>query len=109
MAVLILMLVFIFIFGTIIGSFLNVCILRIPKGETIVTVPSHCMSCGYHLKWYDNIPLFSYIFLRGRCRKCGEHISIQYPVIEAINGIAYVLIFLWFGDFEYFNYCSIVA
>lgn len=108
MAVLILMLVFIFIFGTIIGSFLNVCILRIPKGETIVTVPSHCMSCGYHLKWYDNIPLFSYIFLRGRCRKCGEHISIQYPIIEAINGIAYVLIFLWFGDFEYFNYLTFI-
>ena len=108
MAVLILMLVFIFIFGTIIGSFLNVCILRIPKGETIVTVPSHCMSCGYHLKWYDNIPLFSYIFLRGKCRKCGEHISIQYPIIEAINGVAYVLIFLWFGDFEYFNYVTFI-
>ncbi len=92
--------IFIFLFGIVIGSFLNVCILRIPKHETIVTVPSHCMSCGYHLKWYDNIPLFSYIFLRGRCRKCGEHISLQYPLIEAINGLAYVLIFTRFIIFH---------
>ena len=108
MAILILMLVFIFIFGIIIGSFLNVCIFRIPQGETVVTTPSHCMSCGYHLKWYDNIPLLSYIILKGRCRKCGEHISIQYPIIEGINGIAYVLIFLWFGDFEYFDYVTFI-
>lgn len=92
--------IFIFLFGIVIGSFLNVCILRIPKNETIVTVPSHCMSCGYHLKWYDNIPLFSYIFLRGRCRKCGKHISLQYPLIEAINGMMYVLIFIRFIIFN---------
>lgn len=108
MAGLILILVFIFLFGIIIGSFLNVCILRIPKGETIVTTPSHCMSCGYHLKWYDNIPLLSYIFLRGKCRNCGEHISCQYPIIEGINGIAYVLIFLRFGDFDYFDYRTFI-
>lgn len=90
--------IFVFLFGIIIGSFLNVCILRIPKGESIVVVPSHCMSCGYKLKWYDLVPLFSYIFLKGRCRKCGEKISIQYPIIEAINGVAYVLIFLKFID-----------
>ncbi len=100
MLALILLIIFIFLFGIVIGSFLNVCIIRIPEGETIVTVPSHCMSCGYHLKWYDLIPLFSYIFLRGRCRKCGEHISIQYPIIEAINGVAYVLIFIRFIVFN---------
>lgn len=83
----------IFAFGIVIGSFLNVCIYRIPKGETIVTTPSHCMACGYHLKWYDLIPIFSWLFLGGKCRKCGAKISVQYPLIECCNGILYVLIF----------------
>ncbi len=101
MAGYIILIIFIFILGIVIGSFLNVCIIRIPKHETIVTVPSHCMTCGYNLKWYDNIPLFSYIFLKGKCRKCGAHISVQYPIIEAVNGVMYVLIFvrfILFGD-----------
>lgn len=83
-----------FLYGIIIGSFLNVCIYRIPKGESVVTVRSHCMSCGYQLKWYDLFPVFSYLFLRGRCRKCGSHISVQYPLIEAANGFLYVAVFL---------------
>lgn len=83
----------IFIYGIVIGSFLNVCILRIPRGESVVTVRSHCMSCGYQLKWYDLFPLFSWIFLRGRCRSCGSPISIQYPLIEGANGLLYLLIF----------------
>ena len=87
----------IFIFGIVIGSFLNVCILRIPKGETVVTVPSHCMACGYELKWYDNVPLVSYIALRGKCRKCNTRISAQYPIIEAANGIIYCLTFALMG------------
>ncbi len=87
----------IFIYGIVIGSFLNVCIYRIPKRETIVTTPSHCMSCGYHLKWYDLVPIFSYVFLRGRCRQCRKRISIQYPVIEALNGVLWVLTFLLLG------------
>lgn len=82
------------LFGIVIGSFLNVCILRIPKGESIVTDRSHCMSCGYQLKWYDLVPLFSYLFLGGKCRKCKEHISAQYPVVEATNGILWVLVFV---------------
>lgn len=82
----------IFLFGIVIGSFLNVCIYRIPKKEDIVKINSHCMSCNYNLKWYDLIPLFSYIFLGGRCRKCKTKISIQYPLIEGLNGILYVLI-----------------
>lgn len=84
----------IFLYGLCIGSFLNVCIYRIPKGENIAIVRSHCLSCGYNLKWYDNIPLISYICLGGRCRKCREHISLQYPIIEAINAILYVCVFL---------------
>ena len=79
--------ILIFLFGIVIGSFLNVCIYRIPKGEDIVKVNSHCMTCGYQLKWYDLIPIFSYIFLRGKCRKCKTKLSCQYPIVEAVNGI----------------------
>lgn len=88
----ILMYIIIFMFGIVIGSFLNVCIYRIPQKEDIVRVRSHCMSCGYKLEWYDLVPLFSYLFLRGRCRKCGAKLSVQYPLIEALNGILYVII-----------------
>lgn len=73
------------IFGACIGSFLNVCILRIPKEISIVFPPSTCPKCNYQIKWYDNIPVLSYIFLRGRCRSCKNKISIQYPVVEAIT------------------------
>ncbi len=87
------MYVFAFLFGIVIGSFLNVCIYRIPKHEGIVTERSHCMNCGYQLKWYDLVPLFSWLFLRGRCRKCKTKISKQYPIVEASNGLLYLLIF----------------
>lgn len=90
--ILILMTILIFIFGITIGSFLNVCIFRIPKEEEIVKTPSHCMKCGYRLKWYDLIPLFSFLMLKGKCRSCGEKLSIQYPMIEALNGILYVIV-----------------
>ena len=83
----------IFLFGIVIGSFLNVCIFRIPEHETVVTERSHCMRCGYQLAWYDMVPVFSWLFLRGRCRKCKEPISPQYPIIEAANGFLYVLVF----------------
>ena len=82
----------IFIFGITIGSFLNVCIYRIPLHESIVTVPSHCMTCGKKLKWYDMVPVFSWLVLGGKCRNCGSSISAQYPSIEAVNGLIYVLI-----------------
>lgn len=84
---------FIFLFGIVIGSFLNVCIFRIPMHETVVTERSHCMICGYQLAWYDLVPLFSWLCLRGRCRKCKAPISPQYPIVEATNGILYLLIF----------------
>lgn len=83
----------VFLFGIVIGSFCNVCIYRIPEHETVVTTPSHCMSCGYRLRWYDLIPIVSWLCLGGKCRKCKQKISVQYPLIEALNGILYVFIF----------------
>lgn len=82
------------LFGIVIGSFLNVLILRIPRGEEFVKTPSHCMSCGHKLAWYDNIPLFSWLSLGGKCRYCKAPISPQYPIIEAANGLLYLVIFL---------------
>ncbi|WP_338630910.1 prepilin peptidase [Clostridium baratii] len=87
----------IFIFGAIIGSFLNVCIYRIIKEESIAYPPSHCGSCGENLKARDLIPIISYIFLKGRCRYCKEKVSIQYPIVEAITGILFLVIYFKFG------------
>lgn len=89
--------IIVFLYGITIGSFLNVCIYRLPKKENIVVVRSRCMNCGYQLMWYDLIPLFSYLFLKGRCRKCGDKISAQYPAIEALNGVLYMLVFTCYG------------
>ena len=83
----------IFLYGIVIGSFLNVCIYRLPKNENIATVGSHCMSCGHRLAWYDLFPLFSFLFLGGKCRYCKTKLSPQYPIVEALNGIAYMGIF----------------
>lgn len=85
--------IIIFLYGIVIGSFLNVCIYRIPQKESIMP-RSHCMNCGGTLHWYDMFPVFSYIILRGRCRNCGAKISKQYPLIEALDGILYVIIFM---------------
>lgn len=93
----VIILAFVFIYGILIGSFLNVCILRIPEGESIITGRSHCDQCNGKIKWYDLIPIFSYMILRGRCRNCKIKISIQYPMIEALNGILYVLVFYYLG------------
>ena len=91
-AVLIPIYILVFLYGIVIGSFLNVCIYRIPKKENIAIVRSHCMTCNHQLKWYDNIPLFSWMILRGRCRYCKAPISPQYPIIEASNGILWLLV-----------------
>lgn len=88
----ILLYIMIFLFGIVIGSFLNVCIYRIPKKENIVKIRSHCMECNYQLKWYDLIPLFSYLVLGGRCRKCKTKLSVQYPLVEFMNGLLYILV-----------------
>lgn len=100
----------VFLYGIVIGSFLNVCIYRIPKKENIATERSHCMSCGTQLKWYDLVPLFSWLFLRGKCRYCGTKISVQYPLVEFTNGIGYVWIFVVNGfNFESILYCLCVS
>ena len=82
-----------FIFGIVIGSFLNVVILRIPKKESVVFPASHCPTCKTPLKWWHNIPIFSYIFLKGKCAFCNEKISIQYPLIELASGIIVALVY----------------
>lgn len=102
--------VFAFLLGLTIGSFLNVVIFRIPKGEDLAKKRSHCMSCGYQLRWFDLIPLFSWIVLRGRCRKCHEKISVQYPIVEALNGILYVIVLLVCGiEIESLFYCMAIS
>jgi leader peptidase (prepilin peptidase)/N-methyltransferase len=89
--------IIVFIYGIVFGSFLNVVIFRVPKHESIVRGQSHCMTCGHKLSWYELIPVFSYIFQRGRCRSCGEKISPQYPLIETMNGVLWCLSFRRFG------------
>ncbi|NWG11916.1 MAG: prepilin peptidase [Acidobacteria bacterium] len=79
-----------FLFGLVCGSFLNVCIYRIPRRESIVSPGSHCPACGSRIRPWDNIPLLSYIFLRGRCRACGSPISPRYPAVELITGLAFL-------------------
>ncbi len=84
--------ILVLIYGVLVGSFLNVCIYRIPKGENIAIIRSHCMTCDHQLKWYDNIPLLSWLILRGKCRYCKAPISPQYPIIEASNGLLWLLV-----------------
>lgn len=83
--------------GAAIGSFLNVCIRRIPAGESLVFPASHCPKCNYPIKFYDNIPILSYLALRGRCRNCREGISLQYPLVELLTAIIALLLFWKFG------------
>ena len=84
-----------FVLGTEIGSFLNVVIDRLPEGKSIVRPPSHCDNCGTHLKTTDLIPLLSYLWLRGRCRYCGIHISLRVFIVELVTGFTFAL--LWWG------------
>lgn len=90
----------IFIFGIIIGSFLNVCIYRIPRDESIVFPGSRCTSCKKPIPWYDNIPLLSYLMLRGRCRVCHEKISFRYFAVELVSALCLLILFINFN----FNY-----
>ncbi|BCS53475.1 A24 family peptidase [Geobacter sp. SVR] len=86
-----------FVFGAIVGSFLNVCIYRLPREESVVSPPSHCPHCNYRIRWYDNIPLVSYLWLRGACRGCRAGISPQYPLVELLTGVLTLALFLRFG------------
>ena len=83
--------------GAAIGSFLNVCIRRIPAGESPVFPASHCPKCNYSIRFYDNIPIISFLLLRGRCRNCRESISLQYPLVELLTAIMALLLFWKFG------------
>jgi leader peptidase (prepilin peptidase)/N-methyltransferase len=86
------------VFGLLLGSFLNVCTLRWPTEESVVHPPSHCPGCGADIRWYDNIPVLSYVLLlRGRCRSCGIFISPQYPLVELATGLVWAGTFLQFG------------
>ncbi len=87
----------VFILGTIIGSFLTVCVHRIPHGRSIVAPRSACPACGKQISWYDNVPLFSFLVLKGQCRACQGAIALRYPVIELINGLGYLLVVWRFG------------
>jgi leader peptidase (prepilin peptidase)/N-methyltransferase len=89
--------IFIFIFGALIGSFLNVCIYRLPQGLSIVAPSSRCPSCGTPIKFYDNIPILSYMVLKGKCRSCKSKVSIRYPVTEFLNAVLYVVVLNRFG------------
>ena len=95
--------IWVFIFGIVIGSFLNVCIYRIPNKESIVYGASHCTKCGNRIKWYDLIPVLSYLILMGKCRYCKEKISLQYPCIEFITGIGYFILYCLMGLTVYFG------
>jgi len=86
-----------FLAGLAFGSFLNVCITRIPRDESVVRPPSHCRGCGKPIRWFDNIPLLSYVLLHGRCRTCGARISLRYPAVELLTGLLWVACFAMYG------------
>ena len=87
----------VFVLGLVVGSFLNVCIYRIPQGKSIVSPPSACPNCGNKIKPWHNIPVLSYMLLRGRCAYCGAGISPRYPLIELLNALFYVAALYRFG------------
>lgn len=93
----ILLLSTIFIIGLVIGSFINVLIFRIPQEKSIITPPSSCTSCGNRLTAPDLVPVLSYVFLKGRCRHCGERISLRYPLIELLTAVIFVALFYKYG------------
>lgn len=87
----------VFLYGICIGSFLNVVIIRLPRGESLIKRSSHCMTCGAKIRIIDLIPVFSWLFLRGKCHSCGEKISPRYPIVESLNGLLYVACLFAFG------------
>src|SRR5712692_1420089 len=99
-----------FIFGAIVGSFLNVCIVRLPKEESLVSPPSHCPSCKAPIRFYDNVPLLSYLFLGGKCRSCGVKISPRYFIVELMMASLSVALMRHFGlGFAFFVFFVFVA
>jgi len=90
-------LMFAFIFGAVVGSFLNVCIYRIPAEKSIVSPPSSCPACGHQIRWFENVPILGYLMLRGRCSACRIKISPRYPAVEALTGLLFALTFYYFN------------
>lgn len=86
-----------FILGAVVGSFLNVCIYRIPAGQSVVSPPSSCPKCGNRIRWFQNIPILSYLFLRGRCGFCQVRIPLRYALVEASSGLLFVVVLFHFG------------
>ena len=106
--------IIVFIFGAMIGSFLNVVIYRIPNDESIVFPSSKCQSCGTSLKWYHNIPIFSWLFLGGKCAFCKEPIAKQYPIVEFLTGIIFVALYfklglVWYLPFVAASFAALLA
>lgn len=98
--------VLVFVYGIIIGSFLNVCIYRIPKGESIAYPPSHCGKCSTRLRAKDLIPIISYILLGGKCRYCGQEVSKRYLLVELFTGVLFLLLYCTYGlNFIFIKYC----
>ena len=89
--------ILLFVVGLVIGSFLNVCILRIPHGQSVIRPGSHCPQCKTSIRWFDNVPLLSFVWLRAQCRWCGGKISWRYPLVECLNGVGYLGIVCKFG------------
>src|SRR6266513_988942 len=86
-----------FVFGCMIGSFLNVCVYRMPRGLSIVSPPSHCPHCKYAIPFYLNIPLVTFVYLRGKCKNCGAPISIRYFLVELLTALTFLGCWLHFG------------
>ena len=89
-----------FVFGAIVGSFLNVCIYRMPLGESIVSPPSHCPHCRYSIPWYLNVPLVTWLYLRGKCANCRAPISIRYFLVELLTGVTFLCCWLYAGHYS---------
>ena len=92
-----LLITYAFLIGTVFGSFLNVCVYRWPAEQSVLKPRSRCPKCGQPIRWYDNIPILSWVLLRGRCRYCGAPISIQYPIVELVTGLLWLTAAIRFG------------
>lgn len=106
----IIFLIVVFVFGAVIGSFLNVCIYRIPRKKSIVHPPSSCPACEKPVRFYDNVPLISYLVLKGKCRDCGARISFRYFLVELITAVVFMMIYRRWGlSYEFFIQIFFVA
>ena len=104
------MVYFIFLIGLVIGSFLNVCIHRIPRGKSLTIPRSHCPDCGHTLRWWELIPVVSFLILKGKCSNCGTEINWQYTFIEIFTGIIFVILFLNFNlNFQFYIYAGLLC